>query len=147
MRWDEITAESGSVVAYTAHTMGCAMTTTRREMRGMNGKARPCPHCSQTIDLVGTRELRDEFGLSPNIIQHLRGQGQLPKPWLALGNRYLYLRPDVEGYMVSRRQARAAAIAKDLAEKLAHLPQDQVDEIMRMMTSRRPFGQRIGSAD
>jgi hypothetical protein len=39
--------------------------------------------------------------------------------------------------MVGRRQARAAAIAKDLAEKLAHLPQDHVDEILRMMTSER----------
>jgi hypothetical protein len=97
--------------------------------------------------VVGTRELVNEFGLSPNTVQHLRGQGQLPKPWLALGNRYLYLRPDVGGYMVGRRQARAAAIAKDLAENLAHLPQHQVDEIMRMMTSGRPFGQRIGSTD
>jgi hypothetical protein len=123
------------------------MATTIREMSGMNGKARPCPHCSQTIDLVGARELRDEFGLSSNVVQHLRGQGQLPKPWLAFGNRYLYLRPDVEGYMVGRRRARAATIAKDLAEKLAHLPQDQVDEIMRMMTSRRPFGQLSGNDD
>jgi hypothetical protein len=47
---------------------------------------------------------------------------------------------EVEGYLVGRRQARAAAIAKDLAEKLAHLPRDQVDEIMRMMTSGRPLG-------
>jgi hypothetical protein len=113
----------------------------------MNGKARPCPHCDQTIDLVGARELRDEFGLSANMVQHLRGQGELPKPWLALGNRYLYLRPDVEGYLVDRRQARAAAIAKDLAEKLAHLPQDQVDEIMGMVTSRLPFGPLMGHAD
>lgn len=75
--------------------------------------------------------------LSPNTVQHLRGQGQLPKPSLDLENRFLYLRHDVEGYMVGRRQARAAAIAKDLAEKLAHLPQDQVNEIMRLMTSER----------
>ena len=49
------------------------------------------------------------------------------------------VRTDVEGYLVGRRQARAAAIAKDLAEKLAHLPQNQVDEIMGMVTSGRPF--------
>ena len=80
-----------------------------------------CPHCAGEIELVGAKELADEHGLTLNEIQYARGKGRFPEPWLAFGNRIIYLRSDIERYVKDRGKKRLERTLARLEEDLAQL--------------------------
>jgi hypothetical protein len=91
-----------------------------------------CPHCKKTIDLVGARELDADFSIGSNHVQHARERGTFPEPWLAFGNRMIYLRRDIEAY-VSDREGATARKAVELLKKT--LSPQQLEKVMQELSS------------
>jgi hypothetical protein len=92
-----------------------------------------CPHCGKDIDLIGTRELREEFHLSDNQIQHARETDQLPEPWLSLENRYLYERGAIEAWIEQRSRAKVEASVKEILAAIQNLPADEQAEARKVL--------------
>jgi hypothetical protein len=81
-----------------------------------------CPNCGKTIDLVGASDLKDEFELSPNTVQHARDKGKFPEPWLSFGNRNIWLRSVVENYIKDRNTKQLESTVAELMKALDELP-------------------------
>lgn len=77
----------------------------------------PCPHCGKTIQVVGSAELQDEFGMYPQTISNARERGVFPEPWLFLGNRYIYLRESIQEYNDRRLAERIDGMSPAAAEQ------------------------------
>lgn len=82
-----------------------------------------CPHCKKPIELVGAAELKDEFGLGPNSVQHLRDKGRFPEPWLSFGNRNIWLRETIENFVEERRTTKLEDTITELMKALKDLPE------------------------
>ena len=98
-----------------------------------------CPHCKKEIDLMGAKELADEFGLGPNSVSHARKRGDFPNPFLSFGNRNLYLRSEIEGWVVEYRQlkpASPAVLARQFAALLENLPAQERKELQKIIAAK-----------
>lgn len=93
-----------------------------------------CPHCGQEIELIGQKELTEEYGLGPNPIAHLRQQGAFPEPALEFGNRNMWLRSTIEEYIEQRTRERVAKLVEDFDHVLAALPETERVEAVKMLT-------------
>jgi hypothetical protein len=58
-----------------------------------------CPHCELDIDVVSAGELRDEFGINSNRLQHAKSKNRFPDPWLSFPNRDVWIRDDIVSYV------------------------------------------------
>lgn len=92
-----------------------------------------CSHCGKDIELVGQKELTEEYGLGPNPVAHLRSQGRFPDPVLSFGNRNLWLRETIDTYMEERTRERIAKLVEDVQETLAALPETDRDKAVEML--------------
>lgn len=81
-----------------------------------------CPNCGKDIHLVGARELKNEYGIGPNSVQHAREKGRFPEPWLSFANRNIWIRRDIDAYVKERSQSRVEMTVKELLKALDHLP-------------------------
>ena len=99
-----------------------------------------CPHCGNTITIVGAKELADEYGLGPNSVIHARKRGDFPNPWLTFGNRNLYLKADIDKWVTENRQPTVdlppAILAQQLEKLLEELPDDKRREINRLLAAK-----------
>lgn len=82
-----------------------------------------CPHCGKDIQLIGAAELKEEFGLGPNTVQHARDKGRFPEPWLSFGNRNIWLRETIEEYVKSRKETQIESTIAELMKALDGLPE------------------------
>lgn len=92
-----------------------------------------CPHCAKDIDLVGARELKDEYGLGPNTVQHARERGKFPDPYLSFGNRNIWLRDSVQSYVEDRSKAKVESTVTDLLKALETLPEGSRKEARALL--------------
>jgi hypothetical protein len=82
-----------------------------------------CPNCGKAIRLVGAAELKDEFGLGPNTVQHARDRGKFPAPWLSFGNRNIWLRNVIEKYVRDKKETQIESALTELMKSLDGLPE------------------------
>lgn len=82
-----------------------------------------CPHCGKVIDLVGQRELKDDYGMGPNPVAHARSLGTFPIPVLEFGNRNMWLREQIDEYVSERNRDRIARLVEDFEQTIASLPE------------------------
>lgn len=92
-----------------------------------------CPNCGKDIHLVGARELKDEYGIGPNSVQHAREKGKFPEPWLSFANRNIWIREVIDSYVTERSQQRVETTVKDLLKALDHLPADALEEARKQL--------------
>lgn len=95
-----------------------------------------CPHCGESIELVGASELKNEFDLDPNAVQHAREKGTFPEPWLGFGNRNIYLRQDAQRFMEQRRAAKLKPLIGMLEESWEQLPQEERELVRRVLEEK-----------
>lgn len=96
-----------------------------------------CPNCGKDIELVGQKELTEEYGLGPNPVAHLRQQGAFPEPTLSFGNRNMWLRQTIEVYVGERSKEKIARLVEDFAETLAALPETEREGAIKLLTDGR----------
>ena len=94
-----------------------------------------CPHCEKPIELVGAAELKTEYGLTSNSVQHYKTRG-FPEPVLTFGNRHIYLRSDVERFVENRSRANVEKAVDALMRDLEHLPNGERATARRMLEER-----------
>lgn len=87
-----------------------------------------CPHCGKRIELVGQKELTEEYGMGPNPVQHARSLGIFPDPVLSFGNRNMWLKEQIETYVEERSREKIAKLVEDFEKVIAVLPDDQRDQ-------------------
>lgn len=92
-----------------------------------------CPHCKKDIELVGTRELREQYHLSENQIQHAREGGKMPEPWLSLENRYLYERGAIETFIEERSREKVKGAVEEIIAAISNLPADEQAEARKIL--------------
>ena len=97
-----------------------------------------CPHCGESIELVGQRELTEKYHLGPNPVAALRQQGSFPAPVLSFGNRNMWFREQVESYLEERRQLELQRFVEGFKEKLAELPETERAEAIKMLDPGTP---------
>ena len=81
-----------------------------------------CPNCGKDIDLVGAKELSDDYGINANSLQYARDSGKFPEPWVSFGNRNVWLREDVEKFVSERGKEKVESTVRDLLKTLENLP-------------------------
>lgn len=84
-----------------------------------------CPHCGKDVDLVGQRELTEEYGMGPNPVAHARQLGLFPLPVLSFGNRNMWLRQDIDNYVEERSRERIAKLVEDFEKTISVLPDSE----------------------
>ena len=81
-----------------------------------------CPHCGKPIELVGQKELSEEYGIGPNPVQHARTLGLFPTPVLAFGNRNMWFKTQIDEYVEARSQERIEKLVAEFERTLETLP-------------------------
>jgi hypothetical protein len=97
-----------------------------------------CPHCGKTIQLVGAKQLNDDYQLNGNKLQYLRDAGKFPEPWIKLENRNIYLKSDVDAFRTEQAQENAGKTAEALQAILDSLPPDEAAKVLESLS--RPSG-------
>lgn len=92
-----------------------------------------CPHCGTDIELIGQKELTEEYGLGPNPVSHLRQQGVFPAPALSFGNRNMWLRGDIATFVEQRTRERAEKLVEDFQETLRALPETERNVTIKLL--------------
>lgn len=95
-----------------------------------------CPHCKKTIELVGSKELDEEFGLGPNTVQHARDKGKFPDPWMSFQNRNVYLRSIIESYIEERSRAKLQSTVEELTKAFHNLSLEEQIEAREILEAR-----------
>jgi hypothetical protein len=94
-----------------------------------------CPNCHEPLQLVGAAELKDEYGLSSNSVQHYKTRG-FPEPVLTFGNRHIYLRKDVDAFVANRSRSNIERAVETLMHDLDHLPDSEREEARKILEER-----------
>lgn len=92
-----------------------------------------CPHCGKTIELVGASELKTDYEISSNFVQHQRSRGRFPVPWLSFGNRNIWLRDTISEYIEQRSRATIESTVKGLVGALGNLPDDEKEAALKIL--------------
>lgn len=95
-----------------------------------------CPNCHKPIDLVGPKELKEDFGIGPNSVQHARDKGKFPAPWLSFPNRNIWVRQMIEAYVEERSRARLESTVAELTKALEGLPAVERRQAKRMLEKK-----------
>jgi len=93
-----------------------------------------CPHCGKDISLVGAKELRNDFNIGANKVQHERERGRFPSPYLSFGNRKVYLRSDIEAYRDEQERAKAEGQLAGIAGNLESLPKETRESLLKLLS-------------
>lgn len=94
-----------------------------------------CPHCGQKIELVGQKELGEDYGMGPNPVAHARQLGLFPTPVLSFGNRNMWLRRDIDSYVEERSRERIAKLVEDFERTISVLPEPERKQAREILTS------------
>jgi hypothetical protein len=94
-----------------------------------------CPNCGEPIDLVGASDLKSDYGLSANSVQHARERGQFPEPYLSFNNRHIWLRADVQAYLEARSKAKLDRTVEELSQTFAKLSPAEKTEARKLLES------------
>lgn len=94
-----------------------------------------CPHCGEPIELVGQKELSEEYGMGPNPVAHARSLGTFPIPVLQFGNRNMWLRSDIEHYIEDKSRERIAKLVHDFEQTISILPEPEREKAREMLTA------------
>jgi predicted DNA-binding transcriptional regulator AlpA len=100
-----------------------------------------CPNCGAGIDLVGAKELREDYGISDNTLTYYKRR-DFPDPWLRFGNRWVWLRSDVEAWIKKRERQTIEKAAASLTKALEGLSEDDRAEAVRMLQENIGAGRR-----
>lgn len=92
-----------------------------------------CPHCGKDIELIGQKELSEEYNLGPNPVAAQRAQGVFPEPVLSFGNRNMWLRSEIDVYVEQRAQERIAKLVEDFDRTIAELPEVEQKRARKML--------------
>jgi hypothetical protein len=95
-----------------------------------------CPHCEEAIDIVGAQDLREQYGINSNALQHARDTGNFPEPFLSFQNRNLWLRVDIEEHVAMKGRTRIVEIVEELETQLQQLPEADREELLRRFANR-----------
>jgi hypothetical protein len=95
-----------------------------------------CPHCGNTIDIVGPSELKEQFGLNSNHVQHARDRGKFPDPYLELGNRNLWLRATIEDYVDTRSRLRLESTLEEMLNTLDTMDEETRAEARKLLEKK-----------
>lgn len=93
-----------------------------------------CPHCGKDIELIGQKELTEEYELGPNPVAHRRQQGVFPEPALSFGNRNMWLRGEIETYLEQQSRERVEKLIEDFDRTIAALPETEQARARKMLT-------------
>lgn len=99
-----------------------------------------CPHCGQVIDLIGSVEIKEKYGLGPNAVESRRKDGTFPEPVLDLTNRLIWLRREVEDAATKATEARILDFVHDLERSLASLPEEEREKAREMLAKELDGG-------
>lgn len=94
-----------------------------------------CPNCGKDIHLVGARELKEDYGIGPNSVQHAREKGKFPEPWLSFANRNIWIREVIDSYVTERSQRQVETTVRDLLKALDHLSGEAREEAKKQIAS------------
>jgi hypothetical protein len=92
-----------------------------------------CPHCGETIELVGAQELKQDFGLTDNMLQYAQKRGKMPRPWLKFNNRGVWLRRDAEAFISERNREKIKTAAATLSKSMTGLSREEQEEMLRIL--------------
>lgn len=95
-----------------------------------------CPHCHKTIDLVTTKELIEENGVSQALITDWRKKEKFPQPWSMIGGRAVWLKSDTDKYFKTWGEKKVERVAESLTQTVARL-QLTDQEIEQLLTQVR----------
>ena len=101
-----------------------------------------CPHCGNGIDLVGQKELKDDYGMGPNPVAHARSLGIFPIPVLEFGNRNMWLRQQIDEYVASRNRDRIAKLVEDFEQTIAKLDETEREQARELLLASEKQGGR-----
>ena len=96
-----------------------------------------CPHCGKPIELVGQKELSEEYGIGPNPVQHARSLGMFPTPVLSFGNRNMWFRSQIDEYVEERNKEKIAKLVEDFEQTISGLPASQQEQARKMAFGKR----------
>jgi hypothetical protein len=105
-----------------------------------------CPNCKKLIDLVGSHELREDYSISTNKLQHEREMGRLPEPYMTFNNRHIWLRGDVEEFIEQRSRDKVEKTVSELLSALDNLPPDEREAARDLLVAGTPDGRRRAKA-
>jgi predicted DNA-binding transcriptional regulator AlpA len=94
-----------------------------------------CPHCDKLIELVGQKELSEEYGMGPNPVAHARSRGTFPTPVLQFGNRNMWLKDDIDPYIEQRATNRITKLVADFEQVIAGLPEEEQKQVRETLAS------------
>lgn len=80
-----------------------------------------CPHCHKPINLVTTKELIEEHGVSQALITDWRKKEKFPAPWNTSGGRSVWLREETDAYFQQWGEQKVERTTASLAKSIAHL--------------------------
>ena len=101
-----------------------------------------CPHCGKLIELVGQKELSEDYGMGPNPVAHARTLGVFPIPVLAFGNRNMWFRKDIEAYIEDKSRERIAKLVEDFEQTIATLPEPEREQAREMLVASHSQAKR-----
>lgn len=94
-----------------------------------------CPHCRKPIEIISAKDLDDDYGISPNALQHAREKDEFPEPWLEFANRNIWLKSVIDEYASRRTHERVSKRVQELHALLDTLPEQERDEIVAALKS------------
>lgn len=95
-----------------------------------------CPHCGKPVELVSQSELTKDYGLKPNPVAHARKLGNFPEPVLWLGNRYMYLRSDIDAYVDGKKLDKLKDAVNEAYELIEKLPEEERARALEMLGAK-----------
>ena len=96
-----------------------------------------CPHCGNDIDLLGQKELSEDYSIGPNPVAHARSLGLFPAPVLAFGNRNMWLKEDIDKYVEERSKERIQKLVEDFEQTIAVLPESQREQARELLVASK----------
>lgn len=103
-----------------------------------------CPHCNTEIELLGPKELKDEYGLGPNPVAYRREHKGFPEPVLSFNNRHIYLRDEVEAWIQEDAKGKIEKFVANMQETLAALPEAEREAAVKMLTDGKVLSPEYG---
>src|SRR6185437_3543560 len=95
-----------------------------------------CPHCNKTIELVEPKDLKEQYGMSPNTVVHARKLGVFPDPILQFENRTIWLKSAINDYVQEKNNKRIESLVSDFEQLIARLPKDEQEQARKLIATK-----------
>lgn len=94
-----------------------------------------CPHCGKAVELVGQKDLAEEYGMGPNHVVAREKRGEFPIPVLHFGNRKEWLKQDIERYIEERERKNVTERVETLQRSLAVLSERERQQVIKLLAA------------